>query len=143
MIHRKKIGHNHSAIMRLGLIIVTLLMSVPAFSATTFESGQFKFTIISVSPNKCKVDGLASGITASGNLNIPESVKYNGNTYTVTGIASSAFFGCSGFTGTLTIPESITYIDNYVFCDCTGLTGPLTIPESVTSIGVRAFSSCI
>ena len=50
----------------------------------------------------------------SGEVNIPEFVTYEGNTYKVTSIGESAFWGCSGLTS-------------------------VTIPNSVTSIGERAF----
>ncbi|MDE7461505.1 MAG: leucine-rich repeat protein, partial [Paramuribaculum sp.] len=65
-------------------------------------------------------------------LNIPASVH---------DIASWAFSGC-GFTGSLTIPESVTSIGENAFADCSGFTGSLTIPESVTDIGRLAFAYC-
>lgn len=51
------------------------------------------------------------------------------------------FRGCTGLTGTLTIPDGITTITTYGFNNCTGLTG-LTIPNSVTTIGEAAFTAC-
>ncbi len=44
----------------------------------------------------------------------------------------------SAATGAITIPESVTSIENYAFSDCTGLTS-VTIPNSVTTIGSDAF----
>ena len=41
----------------------------------------------------------------------------------------------------LTIPSSVTSIDNYTFAGCSGLTS-LTIPSGVTSIGNYAFADC-
>ena len=41
----------------------------------------------------------------------------------------------------VTIPSSVTSIDNYAFYNCTSLTS-VTIPSSVTSIGIAAFSKC-
>jgi hypothetical protein len=57
----------------------------------------------------------------------------------LTSIGNVAFLGCSGFTGSLTIPNSVTSIGNYAFYGCSGFTGSLTIPNSVSSIGGRAF----
>ena len=54
----------------------------------------------------------------SGNVVIPSSVTYSGNTYAVTSIGDEAFRSCRGLTS-------------------------ITIPNSVTSIGDRAFSGCI
>jgi hypothetical protein len=57
-------------------------------------------------------------------------------------IGDLAFGGCSGFTGSLTIPNSMTSIDAWTFWGCSGLTGSLTIGASVTSIGPGAFLNC-
>lgn len=56
-------------------------------------------------------------------------------------IGNSAFYSCSGLTGTLTIPASVTSIGSGAF-QGSGLTGTLTIPKNVTSIGSNAFYSC-
>ena len=76
----------------------------------------------------------------SGNVVIPSSVVYNGNTYPVTSIDGSAFSFCSGLTS-ITIPNSVASIGDGAFNDCSGLTS-VTIPNSVTSIGERAFYNC-
>ena len=60
----------------------------------------------------------------------------------VTSIGYATFAGCSGFTGSLTIGSSVTSIGDSAFTGCSGFTGNLTIPNSVTSIGESAFSSC-
>lgn len=60
----------------------------------------------------------------------------------VTSIGNCAFTGCSGFTGTLNLPNSLTSIGNETFFDCSGFTGNLTIPKNVTYIGVEAFNEC-
>lgn len=57
-------------------------------------------------------------------------------------IGFSAFYGCSGFTGRLTIPNSVYYIMGSAFYGCSGFTGDLVIPDYVTSIGNDAFRDC-
>ena len=74
------------------------------------------------------------------NLIIPETVSYEGYSFSVTSIGSSAFSGCTSLTS-LTIPDSVTSIGKYAFRGCTSLTS-LTIPDSVTSIGDYAFENC-
>ncbi len=76
--------------------------------------------------------------TEEEELVIPDSI----NGYPVTSIGNSAFYGCSGFTGNLTIPEGVTSIGISAFDGCSGFTGNLSIPESVTSIGGYAFEYC-
>jgi len=51
-----------------------------------------------------------------------------------------AFESCSSLTS-VTIPNSVTSIDNQVFRNCSGLTS-VTIGNSVTSIGSNAFGDC-
>ncbi|MBO7458236.1 MAG: leucine-rich repeat protein [Paludibacteraceae bacterium] len=101
--------------------------------------------------------------TSITSANIPTSVEYNANTYSVTSIGTSAFNNCAGLTSvtipnsvtsigsyafyyctkltSVTIPNSVTSIGNYTFCNCTKLTS-VEIPNSVTSIGYSAFKSC-
>ena len=61
----------------------------------------------------------------------------------MTSIGDGAFDGCSGFTGDLTIPNSVRYIGVEAFDGCTGFTGALTISNSVTTIGDKAFRECL
>ena len=80
----------------------------------------------------------------TGNLVIPSTVTYNGNTYNVTALATvsnhGTFESCNGLTS-VTIPNSVTSIGNYAFYYCSGLTSVI-IPNSVTSIGSNAFDGC-
>ena len=81
-----------------------------------------------------------SGNSYSGSVNIPESITYNGNSYSVTYIGYNAFYDCTDLTSVI-IPNSVTEIDGLAFYGCKGLTS-ITIPNSVTEIGGRAFDSC-
>lgn len=81
------------------------------------------------------------------NLSIPAIITVteggsNDGTYDVVRIKIGAFYRCSGLTGTLTIPSSVTEIGGRAFCLCPGLSGNLTIPSSVTEIGYQAFYLC-
>ena len=53
----------------------------------------------------------------SGDVILPESVEFNGNTYIVTAIAYNAFSGCSGLTS-ITLPPSIKKIGESAFDGC-------------------------
>lgn len=99
----------------------------------------------------------------SGNVNIPETVIYNNETYTVTAIGTYAFGSCSKVTSviipntitsigdhafwnnlnlkTIIIPSSVTIINKYAFCGCSRLDS-VVIGSGVTNIGEYAFYQC-
>lgn len=77
----------------------------------------------------------------SGDIVIPETVNYEGISYSVTSIGWEAFFRCSGLTS-ITIPNSVTSIGYYAFYGCSSLTS-ITIPDGVTFISKSVFSNCI
>ena len=81
------------------------------------------------------------GKSNSGDIVIPETVSYDGISYTVTSIGSYAFQYCTGLTS-ITIPNSVTSIEEGAFWYCTDLRS-ISIPESVTRIGEKAFCCCI
>ena len=124
-------------IFRPALLLILSLFS--SFSALALAYG-------------CKVDGIYYDITPanrtasvtrvsySGGVIIPETIAFDGTTYSVTSIGDGAFANHSGLTS-VTIPNSVTSIGNYAFFNCSGLTS-VTIPNSVTSIGKFAFAYC-
>ena len=104
---------------------------------------------------------------SSGNLDIPDQVMHNGNSYRVTEIGryafdndpsitrlnlggahflkrigSGAFMNCIHLTGTLKIPASVTEIEDWAFY-LSGITGlDLSGAEGLTQIGTEAFYKC-
>ena len=119
------------------LLLVAVILPITT-NALQFEVDGLKYTVnddgVTVTVKK--------GSKTSGELIIPETVSYEGHTYSVTTIDGAAFYYCSGFTGSLTIPNSVTTIGREAFIGCSGFTGSLTIGNSVTSIGYQAFRFC-
>lgn len=76
----------------------------------------------------------------TGNITIPESVLYEGNTYTVTELSSFSFNGCSGLES-ISLPGTLETIGMYALKDCNSLKS-LSIPNNVSSIGSNAFVGC-
>ena len=68
---------------------------------------------------------------------VPESIEYEGVTYTVEAISDYAFANCNSIK-TISIPNTITHIGTGAFQSSRGLTD-IVIPNSVKDIGIYAF----
>ena len=127
------------------LFTALLLLCATAVVAHDFEVGGIYYNITSTTD-------FTVGVTYRGNYSsqysneytgsvvIPESVIYNGSTYSVTSIGDGAFGDCSGLTS-IEIPNSVTSIGSSAFLDCSGLMS-IEIPNSVTSFGINVFFGC-
>ena len=73
-------------------------------------------------------------------LTIPKSIKYNKTEYLVTEIGNNAFAAELRLTS-VTIPNTIVFIDRYAFRNCSALSS-IKIPNSVRNIGQGAFERC-
>ena len=106
--------------MQIGLLSIVC----QSLSAHDFYVGGIYYNYLSETDNTVAVtfrgDKYDSyGNEYSGNVVIPESVTYNGTTYSVTSIGSSAFDDCTGVTS-IEIPNSVKSIGYYAFNGCTG-----------------------
>ena len=118
--------------------------------STTYYGKTFYYNIIDATNHYVEITYPGTSATnpwdgytkPTGSITLPSSVTRNGVTYTVKKIGDYAFYECSGLTGSLTFPNSVTQIGESAFEDCTGFTGTLTIPNAITSIGRRAFRYC-
>ncbi len=117
------------------------IVDVP-YPSYPFAVGDLLYTIISDNPPQVSVYGHVNGENAQGELIIPETVNYEGVTYTVTKIGYEAFYQCSGLTGNLVIPSTVDTIMTRAFKNCSGFTGDLVIPNSVRHLGGGAFEWC-
>ena len=76
----------------------------------------------------------------SGDVVIPQTLSYYGDSYRVAGIEEYAFAG-SGSLTSVTILGGVYTIGFNAFYGCTNLTS-VTIPDCTTSIGSEAFAYC-
>ena len=122
-----------------------LLCSIGMAKAHDFEAGGIYYNILSSTNKTVEVTYRGTYYNEysneyTGSVVIPESVTYNGSTYSVTSIGESAFEFCRKLTS-ITIPNSVKNIGEDAFYYCDGLTN-VVIGNSVTSIGVYAFYYC-
>jgi len=127
------------------LLVAVLSMATSEVSSHDFEvDGIYYIITSSATPYTVAVTYQGSSYSQyneyTGSVTIPETVTYNGKTYSVTSIGYQAFSGCSGLTS-ITIGNSVTSIDDYTFSGCKGLTS-VTIPNSVKYLGPGAFYDC-
>ena len=127
------------------LFTVLLLLCATVVMAHDFEVGGIYYNITDATNNTVAVTHQGDSYNAYSNeytddVVIPESVTYNGTTYSVTSIGNYAFTYCDGLTS-IEIPSSVTSIGYAAFYGCSGLTS-IEIPNSVTSIGEIAFYNC-
>ena len=119
------------------LIFVALPCKAYDFSAVAPSGQTLYYNIVN---GEAQVTYRYYSYSIGGDLIIPDTVTYNGSTYSVTSIGGYAFIECDSLIS-VTIPNSVTSIGDRAFKSCTSLTS-VTIPNSVTSIGACAFDGC-
>ena len=131
---------------RLSILLLSLLCTAATTFAYDFQSGDLYYNITSDTTVEVTYQKYWQEIWNSANYQglttatIPETVTYNGTTYSVTSIGDYTFDNCFSLTS-VTIPNSVTNIGMSALYGCSGLTS-ITIPNFVTSIGNNAFSGC-
>ena len=128
------------SLLKRTFISVVLICFALTGMAQTFTAGDLNYSI-NADGVSVTVIGHADGLNATGELNIPESVNYEGTEYTVTAIGNSAFLYYFYLTS-LSLPNSLITIEDGAFAYCSGFTGDLIIPNSVVTIGPSAFFTC-
>lgn len=79
-------------------------------------------------------------VSYSGVVSVPDKVKYNDKTYSVTEIDAFAFCNCTDMTW-LTLPESVTTIGKSAISNCGNLR--IDLPKSIEYIEERAFNGTV
>ncbi|MBO7540165.1 MAG: leucine-rich repeat domain-containing protein [Bacteroidales bacterium] len=119
------------------VIAASMLLFATNLLAYDFQSGGLYYTI--TSPNTVEVVRHSS-YTYIDTITIPASVRYNNRNLSVTRIADSAFYGCTGLQRA-TLCNTITSIGDYAFYMCSSFSS-VTIPASVITIGDKAYAGC-
>lgn len=130
------------------LFVVFLLMASVSARAYDFEKDGLYYNILNNSPYTVEItrqyksydwrsEDNYSNLTSA---NIPETVLYDGKSYSVIGIGEEAFDGSKNLSSVI-IPESVLSIGDWAFFNCEALSS-ISISKSVKSIGKYAFGNC-
>lgn len=111
------------------------LMSADPTTGT--QVGDLYYTFVG---EKARIVGYSSSADWSIVNTLPDTVTYNGSTYSVTSILSNAFNGCTALALT-SLPDTITNIADSAFKNCTHVSLN-SLPPNLTYIGIQAFSGC-
>jgi len=92
-------------------------------------------------PNFSSVDGILYNKDKTTLIRFPEG-KQSVSVWpsSITTIGVGAFGGCRKIVS-ISLPESLIYIESFAFRDCINLVS-IILPESLTTIGSAAFSNC-
>ena len=121
---------------KLFALFLALAASVVTLFAEEVKIGDLYYNLGESTAEVVKSDTYSELTT----VDIPPTVNYSGENYTVTSIGNEAFAGKSNITS-VTMAASVTIIKGAAFCQCYGLT-TLTIPSSVKTIEYEAFYGC-
>ena len=148
-------------------IILTLAVVALSLSATfnaagqSFEYDGLNYSVLSEADKTVECKGASDKYIMD--VKVPETVSYEGVTYTVTSVGSQAFFGYK-LLFTVELPNTVTSLGEKAFYQCEVLESvklpdglkeipescfyscydlrTVNIPEGVTTIGESAFRGC-
>ena len=106
----------------------------------TFSNGKYRYRITKVSGKKGNVTVIGLTNKKTSTISLPNTVKKNGYTFTVTAIGSKAFKN-NPYIKKVTTNKALKTIGQEAFYKCTSLTN-VKISSGVTTIGKKAFYGC-
>ncbi len=110
------------------------------FGSVTYNPTGNKICVVPPGATYGYVDSYEGYAKPVGDLVIPSTVTYNGETFTVTKVDKKAFYLCDSLTSVV-LPSTITEIGSNAFNGCVRLRS-INIPDVVTTINSNAFSGC-
>ena len=112
----------------------TILKKNPALKGMSLELNDMKFKVnsdgtVRVFLNKCK-----------GDVNVPKTIKIDGKELFVTAVAQSGMFSTCTNVRSVTLPETIMYLENFAFTY--SAISSIDLPARIEKVGDYAFNKC-
>ena len=127
--------------LRAQLLLLALIVSATTLYAETVKLNGLYYSLSATTAQVVKDQSSDKSVYKDYTaVTIPASVTFNGYTYPVTSIGTSAFEALTNLQS-VTLPTSVTTIETDAFYGCTKL-GSVNLEEGLTSIGLRAFYNC-
>lgn len=116
---------------------------VLGYETRFFDEGSGLFYIVTgantVEVSRIKTENLEP-YSYEGDIIIPETVDFEGRTYTITGIGERAFNACQLLTSVV-VPSTVTYIDYRAFYYCPSLQS-VVLSDNIAEMGSEVFRYC-
>ena len=127
---------NHIDVQRKTLLLILLCLSLDVFAYDIFSDGIYYNTL---SSNTVEVTYTTENdeYRYVGDVEIPDKITENNQTYYVTSIGNRAFYGCTKLKSVI-IGNNVTSIGDEAFRECKSLVS-LYVGRSVRKIGDNAF----
>lgn len=118
--------------------VLSIALASQAAKSQTFQSNKVTYKItgdatVEVAPNKTHNYYM-------GNVNVPQTVSYNGKSYTVTAVGHKAFKEMKHLSK-VSLPASVQQIKSQAFADCNRLLS-VNIPEGIPAVEDSTFFNC-
>ena len=127
--------------LRARLLLLALIVSATSLYAETVKLNGLYYSLSATTAQVVKDQSSDKSVYKDYTaVTIPASVTYNGYTYPVTSIGTSAFEALTNLQS-VTLPTSVTTIGTDAFYGCTKL-GSVNLEEGLTTINLRAFYNC-
>lgn len=123
----------------LAVMVLITVNIFPAKADYDFKVNNLYYTIESMDNRTCAVCAPPQSGKYQGNIVIPQTVVYNGATFTVVAIDKNAFWDCP--ITSIKLPNTLQVIRTSAFSDCKNLSS-VKLPEGLKEIEASAFLRC-
>ena len=138
---------NKDIIQRMFILLCTILISFGAQASYDFKVDDIYYKInsdketVNVSSSISTIYPDMDNTDYAGDIVVPESVTYNGKSYTVTGVEDFCTFEHAKALQSVVLPATISSLPSYAFAWCSAL-GKVVLSDNIVAIPDKCFFNC-